>query len=286
MRPVLFRLPLADLPVYGYGFMLGLALVLGCNLALYLAWRDGVGVGRMARASVAIAVLALLGSRVLHLLVNPAELARPLAWLDLRGGIVAYGGFIGGTLATYVFLGRGGTGFLRAADLLAPPVALGILLTRVGCFLNGCDFGVPTSAPWAVRFPRDRGLGLPWNPGPSPAWRLHVESGAALGGETVSAGSPLSLPVHPTQLYEALLGLVLLAVLAALWRRPRFRGALFLTLCAGYGLGRALIECVRGDEQRGVLLGLATSQFLGLGTALLAVVAALVLRRSGGDAAG
>jgi phosphatidylglycerol:prolipoprotein diacylglycerol transferase len=275
MRPVLFTLPLVDLPVYSYGFMLGLALVLGCNLALYQSWRDGVPVMRTARAALAIAALALLGSRALHVLANPAELARPLAWFDLRGGIVAYGGFLGGTLATWLTLGRG-IGFLRAADLLAPSVAAGTALTRVGCFLNGCDFGTPTGLPWAVRFPRDRGLGQPWDPGPSPAWSHHYRTGASMGGESVSGASAWSLPVHPTQLYEALLALALFGALVLIWRRRHRRGALFLTLCAGYGLGRALIECVRGDAQRGLPLGLSTSQALGLGTALLAAVTAAI----------
>jgi phosphatidylglycerol---prolipoprotein diacylglyceryl transferase len=279
VHPVLFWLPLAHLPVYSYGFMLGLAMVLGWNLAIYLAWRDGVCVTRMATAGLAVAVFALVGARVLHVLVNPAELARPGSWLDMRGGIVAYGGFLGGALGAYIFLGRGGIGFLRAADLLALPVALGIFLTRVGCFLNGCDFGTPTTLPWGVRFPRDRGLDATWNPGPSPAWREHLAGGASLGGETVTMASPWSLPVHPTQLYESLLGLLLFATLVYLWRRRSSRGLLFLVLCAAYGVARAVIECFRGDVQRGIVMGLSTSQFLGLSTALLALAASFTLHR-------
>ncbi len=277
MHPVLFHLP-GGAPVYAYGFLLGLAVVVGWNLSIVLAARDGLDGARVAWGAGVIALLAILGSRALHLIVNPAEWARPAVWLDLRGGIVAYGGFLGGTLGAYLAFARTEAGFLGYADVLSPGVALGIGLTRIGCFLNGCDFGAPTARAWAVRFPRDRvlGPGLPmeW----SPAWRQHFLSGASLSGERVTAASSWSLPVHPTQLYESGLGLGLFVLLLALRRRRPFPGVVFLALAAGYGLGRAAIETFRDDAMRGLVLGLPTSQFLGLATAALAILVAITLR--------
>jgi len=266
--------------------MLGMAVVVGWNLAIYLAWRDRLDFQRVAWGAGLVAVLAIFGSRLLHVLVNPAEWWRPGSWLDLRGGIVAYGGFLGGTLGAYLAFGRTAAGFLRYADVLAPGVALGTGLTRIGCFLNGCDFGTPTAVPWAVRFPRDRMLGSGLRPGPSPAWQQHLETGASFRGETVTAASPWSLPVHPTQLYEAVLGVVLFAALLVVWKRKRFAGEVFLMLTIGYGVGRALIESFRGDALRGAVAGLSTSQLLGLTTALLAVVATQMLRRRRANAIG
>ncbi|HUG52962.1 MAG TPA: prolipoprotein diacylglyceryl transferase family protein, partial [Vicinamibacteria bacterium] len=149
--------------------------------------------------------------------------------------------------------------------------------TRTGCFLNGCDFGIPAAVPWAVRFPRDR-VAAGVRPGPSPAWQQHFETGASFRGESVGAASAWSLPVHPTQIYEAALGVVLFAVLLLVWRRKRFAGEVFLVLIIGYGLGRALIECFRGDALRGAVGPLSTSQVLGLATALAAALAAWKLR--------
>ena len=277
MHPVLFHLS-GGAPVYAYGFMLGLAVVVGWNLSIVLAARGGLDAPRVAWGAGVIALLAILGSRLLHLIVNPAEWAHPAAWLDFGGGIVAYGGFLGGTLGAGLAFARTPAGFLRYADVVSPGVALGIGLTRIGCFLNGCDFGMPTARAWGVRFPRDRVLGPGLPVGWSPAWEQHYRTGASLGGETVTAASAWSLPVHPTQLYESALGLALFVLLLALRRRRPFPGAVFLALVAGYGLGRAAIEAFRGDALRGLVLGLPTSQFLGLATAALALSVAITLR--------
>jgi phosphatidylglycerol:prolipoprotein diacylglycerol transferase len=257
MNPILFHV--GATPVYAYGFLLGLAILVGCNLALYLGRRENIPLDEMARGIALVAVSAVLGSRLLHLVYTPG--IPPRQWLDLDGGIVAYGGFLGGALATYLYFGRRGFRFLKAADIMSPPVALGIALTRMGCFLAGCDFGTPTAAPWGVRFPRA-----------GPAWREHLVTGASLGGERVNAASAWSLPVHPTQLYEAAAGLMLFGVLMARRRRERFDGELFLILTCGYGLLRTLIEVFRGDPGRGGIGVLSTSQVLGLATATVALV--------------
>lgn len=279
MHPVLFRLPLLGTPVYGYGFMLGLAIVCGWNLALLECRRRGWSLSSMAWGVPVVIVCALLGSRVLYL-ANHLEEARGIwDWFRLSsGGIVAYGGFLGGAAGAWLAFGRGGAGFLGAADLMTPSVALGTALTRVGCLLNGCDFGSPTSVPWALRFPRG-----------SPAWREQLHAGLSLDGVNVTTASSWSLPVHPTQLYEAAAALILFALALRLRARARFSGQVFLFFFAGYGVARAAIELVRGDSSRGLLFGLPTSQALGLATALIAVVAWLVLahraplRPSGGS---
>ena len=265
MRPVLFHEPWAGHPVFAYGFCLGLAIVVGWNLAAHLGERRGIPFGEMHRGIVTILALALLGSRVLFVAVQPSAFETAWGWLDpRRGGMVAYGGFLGGVLGAWLAHPRG-LGFLGFADVATPGVVLGTAITRLGCFLNGCDFGTPTALPWAVRFPRDAG-GL----GPSPAWRQHLEQGTVFQRELVTRVSTESLPVHPTQLYEAALALGILAVLVLARRRLTRDGQAFFAFAALYGVGRSLIELLRGDAQRGTLLGLPTSQVLGLATALVA----------------
>jgi phosphatidylglycerol:prolipoprotein diacylglycerol transferase len=262
VHPVLFALPLVGVPVYAYGFMLGLALVCGWNLALLECRRQGRSLALVAWGAPVVVVCALVGSRMLYLANHLDEARSAWDWVRLSsGGIVAYGGFLGGTAGAWLVFGRG-MGLLAAADLMTPSVALGTGLTRIGCFLNGCDFGTPTALPWGLRFPRG-----------SPAWLEHLGSGVSLDGARVVPGSDWSLPVHPTQLYEAAAALVLFALTLRLRGRARFHGQIFLFFFAGYGVARAAIELVRGDPSRGLLLGLPTSQTLGLATAVLALVA-------------
>jgi prolipoprotein diacylglyceryltransferase len=129
-------------------------------------------------------------------------------------------------------------------DRAAIGTGLGFALVRTGCFIAGCDYGLPTALPWAVRFP----------PG-SLAALDHARRGF------VPAGAP-SLPVHPTQLYEALVGLVGAAASAVPLARGRRDGRAFATFLAIYAVGRFTIELLRGDQDRGHVLSLSTAQWV------------------------
>jgi phosphatidylglycerol:prolipoprotein diacylglycerol transferase len=130
-----------------------------------------------------------------------------------------------------------------------PSLASGLLLTRIGCYLFGCDFGLPlgSSAPHWLRalgtFPRWPETLL--DGAGSPAWTQHVAE------RGLSPTSPTSLPVHPTQLYESLAGGFILGGLLLLRKKQRFQGELFLSFTFGYGLLRFLIEIWRDDSERG-----------------------------------
>lgn len=269
MYPVLFNLPVLGLPVYGYGFMLGLGIVVGWNLALLECHRRGWPLSTVSIGIPVVLLCALLGSRFLYL-ANHLDEANDLSdWFRLSsGGIVAYGGFIGGAAGAALVFARSSIGFLNAADLMAPSVALGTTLTRIGCLLNGCDFGTPTSVPWGLRFPHG-----------SPAWRQQLRDQSILDGSRITEASLWSLPVHPTQLYESAAALVLFGCAIWLRSRARFPGQIFLFFFAAYGVVRSAIELVRGDPSRGLLLGLPTSQTLGLATAVLAIAAWPLLAR-------
>ncbi|XXY45418.1 prolipoprotein diacylglyceryl transferase family protein [Sorangium sp. So ce269] len=242
---------LGPLPIYSYGVMLGLSLVVGWYLTLGLAERDGLPKETMANCYVVTALAAVLGSRVLYILTNLGEFDSLGAMFDIRrGGLVAYGGFLGGFLGSYLFLRSHRIPLLPWADVAVPSLASGLMITRVGCYLFGCDFGRPlgeTAPAWLKKlgtFPHwaegtlDHGSG-------SPAWVQHVKE------RGLDPTSHASLAVHPTQIYESLVGAGLLVLLLLARRRQKFRGEIFLLFTFSYGVCRYLLELLRDDAERG-----------------------------------
>ena len=248
----------ANLPIYSYGVMLGLSLVVGWYLTLTLAERDGLPKETMANCYVITAIAAILGSRILYVVTNPDEFKQASDFFALRrGGLVAYGGFLGGYLGSWLYLRSHKIRLMPWADVAVPSLASGLLITRIGCYLFGCDFGkrLPETAPAALKklgtFPH-------WAPGTlegsegAPAFARHLDivgKHSPAGDELLKMGH--SYPVHPTQIYESLVGLALLALL--LWQRKhqRFRGQIFFLFAFGYGYLRFLIETFRDDTERG-----------------------------------
>ena len=136
----------ANVPIYAYGVMLGLSLVVGWYLTLPLAERDGLPKETMANCYVITALAALAGSRILYAITNPDEFKSAADLFALRnGGLVAYGGFIGGLLGSWAFLAPKKIRLLAWADDAVPSLASGLLITRIGCYLFGCDFGTRLS---------------------------------------------------------------------------------------------------------------------------------------------
>jgi phosphatidylglycerol---prolipoprotein diacylglyceryl transferase len=241
---------LEALPIYSYGVMLCASLVVGWFLTLGLGVRDGLPREVLASCYLVTALAALAGSRILYVLTNLHEFHSPAEILALRrGGLVAYGGFLGGFLGSLAYLRRRGVALLPWADVAVPSLASGLFLTRIGCYLFGCDFGKPLSsaAPaWLRRlgtFPRWPESILDGSG--SPAWMQHVAE------RGLSPVSQASLPVHPTQLYESLLGVALLGLLLWVRRKQLFRGEVFFTFTFAYGFARFALETVRDDAERG-----------------------------------
>jgi phosphatidylglycerol:prolipoprotein diacylglycerol transferase len=254
-----FPLPLPD-----YGHLLSLALLVG------LLWTHR-RLRRLALAdpaqaeTVLFAVLGIyLGAKILYLAQYHQQiesaLESPLAFI--RNGYSLYGGLLG-LISGVAFAARRHRVGLRAVlDAMTPAMALGLAIARLGCFLAGCNFGRPSEVAWAVRFPAE-----------SPAWFQQVAAGL------LSPNSPLSLPVHPTQLYESALGIVL--CLAAVGLAPRLagRGGLFFTLLAAYALFRAPEESIRADAGGATFGSLTFSQGVSLALGVAAVAGLLWVAR-------
>jgi phosphatidylglycerol:prolipoprotein diacylglycerol transferase len=247
----------ANLPIYAYGVMLGLSLVVGWYLSLPLAERDGLPKETMANCYVVTALAALAGSRVLYVLTNPDEFRSFGELFALRnGGLVAYGGFIGGLIGSWAYLAPKKIRLLAWADDAVPSLASGLLITRIGCYLFGCDFGKGLSD-GAPHWLKSLGTFPHWPAGTlvsgegSPAYVRHLDLYRGTAMETQLLKMNTSFPVHPTQLYEALVGLMLLGVL--LWQRKytRFRGQVFFLFVFAYGFLRFVLELWRDDVERG-----------------------------------
>jgi phosphatidylglycerol:prolipoprotein diacylglycerol transferase len=178
------------------------------------------------------------------------------AWAAFwNGGLAYYGGLIGASGAGLWFLRREGFPLGKACDAAATVIPVGLFFGRMGCFFGGCCFGTHTDGPFGMSFPEH-----------SAASEKQFREGL------LSSKDLVSLPVHPTQLYEAA-GSLAIAAFLALWLQPRrrFDGQVMLVFLALYALLRFAIEILR-DDDRGALLGLSTSQLIGV--AILAFVAA------------
>lgn len=268
MHPILFEIPLfGGIPIYSYGVMLGTSFIAAWYLVMAIGKRDGLREEVLANAFIVAALSALTGARVLYVITMPGEFFGndESAWetfvglIDVRrGGLVAYGGFLGGYFGAHYYLHKAGVPLLRFADVAAPTLALGLGLTRIGCYLFGCDFGAPLSED-APAWLRGWGTFPHWeNDEGSPAWAHHVDA------YNLDFDAHYSLPVHPTQLYESAAGVILAGICLFVWTRRQFHGQVLFILTALYGIWRFLIEFVRDDPERGEMFGFSTSQLISL----------------------
>ncbi len=279
MHPILFHLhtPFGPVPVYAFGTMLGLAILLGWYTVRSNARRFDVDVESAGNAYALCVFLALIAGRLSFLLVDPAMVRAPASWLaPTRGGLLGVGAVLGAGLGLWLIARRHGIPLLRMLDVATPSMALGLGLVRVGCYLYGCDYGLrlgrdaPSLLATLGTFPRWHEASV----GHGPPVYLRQLGDPRHG---LSLDATHAFPVHPTQLYEALLGFVLLALSAWLVRRARRPGDVFLPVAVAYGAGRLLIEPLRGDPERGVH-GMWTAPGVFAAVAMLGAAALLLLR--------
>ncbi|MFI5307196.1 MAG: prolipoprotein diacylglyceryl transferase [Polyangiales bacterium] len=280
MLPILFTVPMpwGPQPIYSYGVSLGVSLVIGFQLVLRAARRTGLDEDVASNAALIAALTGLAGARLLYVAENRELLEDTGAsFIDITsGGVTAYGGFLGGLLGAGAYLFRKRVSLLAFGDAAGPALGLGTAVTRIGCYLYGCDFGtvLSDSAPrWLARlgtFPHwhyDR-LRLQG----SPAFLYHVDRYG------LSRDASASLPVHPTQLYEGLGGLALMLLALALLRRRQFAGQVILVVAMGYGASRFVFEYLRDDPERGFAFGFSSAQLISILLVPLCAVAYSILR--------
>jgi prolipoprotein diacylglyceryltransferase len=258
------RADLADMLAPTWFMCVGIAGLVGLILMLVLARRRGLESGTVASAVLWCYIAAVTAGIVIPMTIEAIWQGIATGHVVFRwAGMTSFWGYLAGGAALAAVCKRDGVPLARMGDLAAIPIGVALVFARLGCFMAGCDFGKVSAMPWAVRFPTG-----------SPAWRDHLHAGL------IPAGHTASLPVHPTQLYEAFLGLVIVAVAWIVGRRTRTEGRMFLAAAATYAIGRLLIETLRGDAGRGIYAGLSSGQIFSL-VVLIAIAAKLAVSRRG-----
>lgn len=234
MHPILIEL--GKFKIYSYGFMLALSFFVGIILAGKRAEKQGVRKEVIYDLSIILILAAVIGSRSLYILTHREHYHGVIDIIALwQGGATYYGGLGLCIIGAGVYLRKKGVSFFKVADICSPSIALGVFITRLGCFLSGCCFGVPT----------DSGLGMVFPPD-CPAGHLYT-----------------GVSIHPAQLYAAFAGLIVFIALVFISRRKRFDGFTFGFLCILYGAARFSVDFYRYyEEYAGFFSGyLTVSQF-------------------------
>lgn len=230
--PLVFNI--GPIEITGYGLMMMVGFLTGGWAIQRELRRRGLNEEYASDIVVAAVIGGIIGAKLWYVVLTQDPGA-----LISRSGLVWYGGFIGGTVAVYLNGLRKRVPTRITCDLVAPALAVGYALGRVGCFLVQDDYGTPTSLPWGMKFPE----GLP----PSTALRLNSDYGVPIPDGV----NPLEvLAVHPTQLYEVA---AMLVAFWALWRlrtHVRAAGWLFGAYLLFAGTERFLIEFIRAKDDR------------------------------------
>jgi len=254
MHPELFHLGPVVLPAYGAA--LGVAFLLAVLLLRRRAPDYGIEPETAVDMGIWLILSGLLGAKLLLLVVEGPGyyLSSFRGLLELfRAGGVFYGGLLGALVAAVFFVKVKKVPFLALADAAAPGVALGQAIGRIGCLAAGCCWGGQCSKPWAITFTNPK------------------------AGENV--GVPLGVPLHPTQLYEAV-GLFALFGLILWFGKGRAPGRTFAVYLVGAAILRFTVEFFRNDP-RGTVPGtdLSTSQGIAVLLFVLGVAILLLGRR-------
>ncbi len=235
MYPRLIEIGHFSLPTYGV--MAALGLIFGLMLIVHVGREQGLDPEKLWNLGIIAVLSGIIGAKILYIFNemgyyrdHPGEL---FSFSTLQAGGVWSGGVVLALILCIWYMRRNDMPVLRTCDVFAPGLALGHAFGRVGCFAAGCCFGKETHVPWAVTF---------HNP---------------LANEIV--GTPLGVPLHPTQLYEMVVELANCLFLVWLIKRKKFEGEIIGTYLIIYGIARYFIEFFRGDPGRGQVLGFMTT---------------------------
>ena len=253
--------------LYTYGFMMMLAFTVGIFFSIYRGKKVGIASGTIWDLALVILFASLTGARGLYVLTHLSEFQGH--WFDVINpiqangkvgiaGMVLLGGVVTATVAAIIYIRWKKLSPWKLADIIAPALALGIALGRIGCFANGCCYGQPTDAFCGVIFP-----------------------------DTSPAGSHFpDTPVLPTQLFSTTWNLILLAVMLFAERWKKFDGFTFALFLVGYSVFRIWVDTVRIYEPEEFIvhtetLRITVSQAISAGLIVFGVALFLVLRKKG-----
>jgi phosphatidylglycerol:prolipoprotein diacylglycerol transferase len=228
-----------------YGVLVSLGVLIGLWISVRNSERLGINPDRAWDLGILIVLCGIVGSKILYIInewgshyaADPADI---FSFSTLQAGGVFSGGLIAALLAAAWYMRRHKLPALRTMDAFAPGLALGHAIGRIGCFAAGCCFGKPTHHFWGVTFTSQFA--------------------------SQNAGTPLHIPLEPTQLFEAAVELANFLFLTWLLKRRKFEGQVFGAFLFLYGIARFFLEFLRDDPGRGSVFGGAMT-----GTQLIAI---------------
>ncbi|MGQ0815554.1 MAG: prolipoprotein diacylglyceryl transferase [Gemmatimonadota bacterium] len=259
MFPVIFKI--GDFAVTSFGLMIFFSFVAGAWIWGKQLKRYGLNPELAWDMLAWIAIGGILGAKLYYLALHWQDLVNhPVRELTSRGGLVWYGGLIGGVTAYYFQIRSRKLPLATMFDATAPALALAYAIGRLGCLLVGDDYGIYTDSRVGIAFPE----GSP----PSTAGYLR-----SVGDTGVPTNLPdgAVVPVHPTQAYEIGLALIMFAILWRLGARKFKPGQLFAVWMGLYSVERFAIEFVRAKGDR-IAFGMSTSQVASVILLILAIV--------------
>jgi len=231
-----------------YGILVALGFLAGILLTTKLAKRVNLSSESVLNLGVFCALAGIVGAKALMILLGPEYRAHPMeifTMATLQSAGIFYGGLVAALLAAVWYMHRNHLPYLLTSDQFAPGVALGHGIGRLGCFAAGCCWGRPANVPWAVTFT---------NP------------------DAVIAADRLGVPLHPTQLYEALAEWIICGILILFLLRPHKNGQVIGLYLALYGVARLAVEFYREHDASNPLgLGLSLEQWIAAALALFGI---------------
>jgi phosphatidylglycerol:prolipoprotein diacylglycerol transferase len=247
--------------ITGFGIAVMLGFVIGHVVGQRELERRGFDPSPIGDVVIASVVGFLVGGKLYYVI-----LMRDWSLVFTRSGFVFWGGLAGGILAAWIVIRRKKIPFLRVADVAGPGIAAGYAIGRTGCWAVGDDYGQPWSGPLAVMFPE----GTP----PSTAGVMSSQFGIQFPPGTDPS---TVIAVHPTQLYQTAMGLVMFAVLWRLRDHKHAQGWLFGAYCVAAGIERFIAEFFRAKDDR--FFGPFTlSQAIAVGFVVVGIISLYVLR--------
>lgn len=246
MYPILFRLPewipiLGGEPITSFGVMMFLSFIVGGFVIRSGLEREELDPERAWDLIFTAVVAGIVGAKLYYVLLNFGQLLDDPAFLVSRGGLVWYGGFLAAAAAVVWHIRRMGLPLGKMADIIAPALAIGYAIGRFGCFLVGDDYGTPTAS-WV-------GIAFPDGSPPSSVDMLEGLFGIQVDPALIEQFGNV-VPVHPTQLYEVGLSLLIFGLLWKMRRHAHAAGWLFMVWLAGAGIERFLVEFFRAKDDR------------------------------------
>ena len=264
MYRILFTI--GSFPIYSYGVMIALAFIIGIFLAMKEAKRIGENPERILDLSLYVILGALIGGRLGYVVFHlDYYLKNPIKILYFRqGGLSFLGGFLIAFFLCWLYVKRTKISFWKFADIASPSIAMGIGIARIGCFLNGCCFGL-VSEKYGLKFPA---LNMP------PAYLQQLKDGL------ITSGSSYTLPVIPTQLYSSLYAFLIFFILLGIRKYKKYDGYLFLNFLVLYSISRFIIEFFRfyGDNYK-MFNYFTVTQIILLGVVLVSLVFMNILKK-------